>query len=74
MLVLIDYTVKGIRVRRVLHLFIEGKLLSEDDNIEGTINAVSNLAKAVPIYEDAVQPLAKQTGKALGTIGEVVNA
>ena len=43
---------------------------SEDDKnsestVEGTLKAVKDLVKEVPVYEDAVQPLAKQTGKAL---------
>ena len=41
--------------------------------IKQTIDSVTALAKAVPIYEDAVQPLAKETGKALGTVGKAVN-
>jgi len=41
--------------------------------IKQTIDSATALAKAVPIYEDAVQPLAKETGKALGTIGKAVN-
>jgi len=45
----------------------------KEGNIEGTINAVTGLAKAVPVYEDAVQPAAKEIGKALGTIAKTVN-
>lgn len=41
--------------------------------IKQSIDSVTALTKAVPIYEDAVQPLAKETGKALGTIGKAVN-
>lgn len=41
--------------------------------VKQTIDSVTALAKAVPIYEDAVQPLAKETGKALGTVGKAVN-
>jgi len=49
--------------------------MSGDENkIDGAINAMANLSKAIPVYEDAIQPLARQTGKALGTIGECVNA
>ncbi|MEI8673867.1 hypothetical protein P4S52_20695 [Vibrio sp. SA48] len=44
------------------------------NSIDGTINAVSGLVEKVPIYQDAVQPLAKQTGKALETVGRTVNA
>jgi hypothetical protein len=41
--------------------------------ISDGINAAASLAKAVPIYDDALQPLMKETGKALGTVGKVVN-
>lgn len=47
--------------------------MSDQGKAEGAINALTNLAKAVPVYEDALQPVAKQAGKALGTVGEVVN-
>lgn len=45
-----------------------------EGNIEGTINAVTGLMQAVPVYEDALQPMAKETGKALATVGRAVNA
>ncbi|ESS72311.1 hypothetical protein MGMO_61c00220 [Methyloglobulus morosus KoM1] len=41
--------------------------------VKQTIDSATALAKAVPIYEDAIQPLAKETGKALGTLGKAVN-
>jgi hypothetical protein len=57
--------------------------MSEDSNQESndqvggivkqTIDSATALVKAVPIYEDAIQPLAKETGKALGTLGKAVN-
>lgn len=44
--------------------------MSENESSgEGTINAVSGLVEKVPVYQDAIQPLAKETGKALGTVG-----
>lgn len=46
----------------------------ESSNINDSVNAVTGLVKAVPIYQDAIQPLAKETGKALQTIGKVVNS
>lgn len=54
------------------------KIMSNEDNnqesnVEGTINAVAGLAKAVPIYEDALQPAAQEIGKALGTVAKTVN-
>ena len=45
-----------------------------EGNIEGTINAVTGLVKEIPVYEDAIQPLAKEAGKALQTVGRTVNA
>lgn len=53
--------------------------VAEDKNestggiIKQTIDSATALTKAVPIYEDAIQPLAKEAGKALGTIGKAVN-
>lgn len=44
-----------------------------EGNVEATINAVTGLAKAVPIYQDAVQPAAQEVGKALGTVAKTVN-
>ncbi|MDQ2194752.1 DUF4393 domain-containing protein [Vibrio anguillarum] len=46
---------------------------NNESNVEGTINAVAGLAKAVPVYEDALQPAAKEIGKALGTVAKTVN-
>lgn len=52
--------------------------MSESDEtestVEGTIKAVTGLVEKVPVYQDAIQPLAKETGKALGTVGKTVNA
>lgn len=45
-----------------------------EGNIEGTINAATGLFKAIPLYEDAIQPLAKEAGKSLQTVGRAVNA
>ena len=44
-----------------------------EGRVEGTIKAVAGLAKEVPIYPDAIQPVAKETGKALETVGKAVN-
>lgn len=44
-----------------------------EGNIEGTIKAVTGLVKEVPIYEDAIQPVAKEAGKAFHTVGRAVN-
>lgn len=39
-----------------------------------TARAVAELAKAVPIYEDALQPAAKEAGKSLHLVTRAVNA
>lgn len=49
-------------------------VVKKGENItEGTINAVTGLVKAVPIYDDAVQPAAKEIGKSLETVAKTVN-
>ncbi|WP_430457973.1 DUF4393 domain-containing protein [Rheinheimera sp.] len=45
-----------------------------EGNVEGTIKAVTGLVKEIPVYEDAIQPVAKEAGKALQTLGRTVNA
>lgn len=45
-----------------------------EGKLNGTINAVTELVKAIPVYDDAIQPVAKETGKALQTVGKAVNA
>ena len=44
-----------------------------DNKVKETIEAVTGLVKAVPIYEDAIQPVAKQLGKSLETVGKAIN-
>jgi len=41
--------------------------------IKNVIDATTGLVKAIPIYEDAIQPAAKQIGKALETVTKAVN-
>lgn len=47
--------------------------MSEENNIEGAINAATGLLKEVPIYQDALQPAAKELGVALHTVARTVN-
>lgn len=42
-------------------------------NVSETINAVTGLVKAVPVYQDAVQPVAKELGKSFHTVGRAIN-
>ncbi|NOU47221.1 MAG: DUF4393 domain-containing protein [Bacteroidales bacterium] len=42
-------------------------------NLNATIDSVSGLVKAVPVYQDAIQPAAKQIGQTLETVSKTVN-
>jgi len=44
-----------------------------ENNVNSTINAVKGLAEAIPVYQDAVQPAAKELGKSLATVAKTVN-
>jgi len=46
---------------------------NKESNVKTTIDAVTGLAKAVPVYQDAVQPAAKEIGKSLETVTKTVN-
>ena len=49
--------------------------MSDEDKseINSTIDSVTGLVKAIPIYDDLMQPAAKNLGKALGTVTQAVN-
>jgi len=44
-----------------------------ESNINSTINAVAGLVKEIPIYQDTVQPAAKEVGKSLHTVAKTIN-
>lgn len=46
---------------------------NKDTNVKATIDAVTGLAKAIPVYDDAIQPAAKEIGKSLATVTKTVN-
>jgi len=46
---------------------------NEDSKLDKKISVVTELVKAVPVYQDAVQPAAQEVGKALGTVTKLVN-
>jgi hypothetical protein len=46
---------------------------SSGNNVSATIDAVTGLVTAVPVYKDAVQPAAKELGKSLHTVARAVN-
>ncbi len=43
------------------------------DEINVAANAAAEIVKATPIYQDAVQPVAQEIGKALKTLGGAIN-
>lgn len=47
--------------------------MNDENKIRDSIDAVTGLAKVVPIYDDLVQPAAKELGKGLATIAKAVN-
>ncbi len=44
-----------------------------DEKVKDVAEAVRGIVEAVPVYEDAVQPVAKEIGKALATVGKAIN-
>ncbi|MEI7143191.1 DUF4393 domain-containing protein [Pectobacterium brasiliense] len=46
---------------------------SENNRVSESINAVTGLVKAIPIYQDAFQPAARELGKGLAVIAKSIN-
>jgi Abortive infection alpha len=44
-----------------------------DQKVKDVAEAVRGIVEAVPVYQDAVRPVAKEIGRALGTIGKAIN-
>ena len=47
--------------------------MTEENKIRDVVDAVTGVAKAVPIYQDAVQPAAQEIGKGLQTVAKSVH-
>lgn len=47
--------------------------MSEENKIRDAADAVAGVAKAVPVYQDVVQPAAQEIGKALQTVAKTVH-
>ncbi|MFV8334338.1 DUF4393 domain-containing protein [Flavobacterium sp. GSP14] len=45
----------------------------KESNIKATIDAVTGLVTAIPVYQDTLQPAAKQIGHSLETVTKTVN-
>lgn len=50
-----------------------GEEAGGDNKVKETIEAVTGLVKAVPVYQDMAQPVAKELGKSLETLGRAIN-
>ena len=47
--------------------------MSEENKIRDVVDAVTGVAKAVPVYQDVIQPAAQEVGKALQTVAKTVH-
>ena len=47
--------------------------MSEENKIRDVVDAVTGVAKVVPVYQDVVQPAAQELGKALQTVAKTVH-
>ncbi len=45
----------------------------QPDTLNAAINAGEKVLQNTPIYQDAIQPVAKEVGRALGTVGKTIN-
>jgi hypothetical protein len=47
--------------------------MSDNDNVKGAAEAVRGIVEAVPIYQDVVQPAARELGSALQTVAKTLH-
>lgn len=47
--------------------------MTEENKVRDVIDAVTGVAKAVPVYQDVAQPAAQEIGKALQTVAKTVH-
>ena len=47
--------------------------MAEENQIRDVVDAVTGVAKAVPVYQDVIQPAAQEIGKALQTVAKTVH-
>ena len=46
--------------------------MAEESKAREIVDAVKGIVEAVPVYQDAVQPAAKEIGKSLETIAKAI--
>lgn len=47
--------------------------MSEESKVRDVVDAVTGLAKAIPVYQDIAQPAAQEVGRALQTVAKTVH-
>lgn len=47
--------------------------MGDDNKIRDVVDAVTGVAKAIPVYDDVVQPAAKEIGKGLQTVAKTIH-
>ena len=47
--------------------------MADDNTVRDVVDAVTGVAKAVPVYQDVLQPAAQELGKALQTVAKTVH-
>jgi hypothetical protein len=47
--------------------------MSEENKVRDVVDAVTGVAKAIPVYQDAVQPAAQEVGRALQTVAKTIH-
>lgn len=47
--------------------------MGDDNKVKETVEAVTGLVQAIPVYQDLAQPAVKQVGKALETVAKTIN-
>lgn len=47
--------------------------MNEENKVRDVVDAVTGVAKAVPVYQDVVQPAAQEVGKALQTVAKTIH-
>lgn len=45
----------------------------DDQKVEAAAKAIKGVVEAVPVYQDLVQPAAKEVGKGLQTVAKLVH-
>ena len=57
----------------VKYLNLKEKIMPEEDKIKSAADAVKGIVQAIPIYQDALQPAAREIGKAFQTITKTIH-